>query len=99
MYTSFLNFQQLTIFNNPPQFYCEFLSIVKAKTRSLITMSGIVAASSETLQVLQAYKGEDTPSTRMFVLSDGQETVEPWVAAALPTIESLGITVDTIAYR
>jgi len=49
-------------------------------------------------EVLQAYKGEDTPSTRMFVLSDGQETVEPLVAAALPTIESLGITVDTIAY-
>ena len=50
-------------------------------------------------QLLQAYKGNDTASTRMMVLSDGEETKQPWVSEALPTIEQLGITVDTIAYR
>ena len=50
-------------------------------------------------QLLQAYKGNDTASTRMMVLSDGEETKQPWVLEALPTIEQLGITVDTIAYR
>ena len=35
----------------------------------------------------------------MMVLSDGEETKQPWVSEALPTIEQLGITVDTIAYR
>lgn len=38
-------------------------------------------------------------SSRMFVLSDGQETTAPMVADVLPDILELGITIDTIAYR
>ena len=50
-------------------------------------------------QLLQTYKGDETVSARMMVLSDGEETKQPWVSEALPTIEQLGITVDTIADR
>ncbi|XP_067931207.1 calcium-activated chloride channel regulator 1-like [Watersipora subatra] len=58
--------------------------------------SGMVGCKEELL----AYAGEDVASTRMFVLSDGQESSNssPNTAEALPEIIELGITVDTIAY-
>ena len=50
-------------------------------------------------QLLQTYKSDDTVSARMMLLSDGKESKQPWVSEVLPTIEQVGITVDTIAYR
>ena len=43
--------------------------------------------------------GDNVASTRMFVLSDGAETVKPDIADVLPDILDCGITIDTIAYR
>lgn len=51
------------------------------------------------LQVLVNFAGSRVNSTRIFVLSDGQQTVDPPVEEVLPSIRQLGITVDTLAYR
>lgn len=49
--------------------------------------------------MLSAYAGDNVASTRMFVLSDGQESAAPYVVDTFSTILALELMVDTIAYR
>lgn len=53
-------------------------------------------------QVLDDYsklKGISPASTRIFLLSDGEESKSPYVVDMFDEILDLGVMVDTIAYR